>query len=636
MIELSVRLVVAIGLLASALVLKQPSMPLAWELAAGFAAFSGLVYWAETKKLRNGGIAGFVAVLDAMFIATVAADAGQLENFGFLVLVPMVWATGRFGTDAASMSPLVAATVMVSSNFFERDGFTLPILFHTLGILVIGLLTNQAKVVLKETQVPFEVLKEVPVGTERNGQLESNYRTLKGHLEDLEKKARRDRTAMRVYVSTQHSEEPYFGSLAKALAGACDVGGAAVYVYQKETRGMVFEGYSGSVPKSVRDMGLTIPSGLSDAQMRSRTEMQIRELIENASGAQVATVLLKDKGRLTGLIALFERSVHKLDEGLQTAQEASDALGSMVADEIKREDFQRRLRETEILYGVASVTIGADTPQTMMSRIVRELGETVRVDHLGVFFLDGTNAIPVATTGASNRLFEEIDFGADFGIAGWIEEDAQETLLLDALDDGRIEKITAIKQRVGSYLMVPLLVDGKPYGFLTASTHSTSGIDSAKQGTLRSVAAEANQALNRLVKPGQDPEGVMTPTEFYGAVRAGRNGHLVYLEVLRREENVEKYGKPAYDLALRTLMRALRSKLPSGAAICRRDEGDYVVFLPTMDEESAREWSSEATATASLIGLSTPDGRTKIPLGLRAKVALLRPQKSQVSQEKTA
>lgn len=636
MIELSVRLVIAAAVLASAWTLKQPSWDVGWQWAAGFAVYSGLVYFIERSKNRNSGIAGFIAVFDALFVATVLADTGQLHSFGFLVLVPMMWATGRFNSDAASMAPLVAAAVMVSSNFFEGGGFTLPILLHTLGILVVGLLTNQKKIVTKETQVPIEVTREVMVKEERDSQLEASYRSLKDHVNELEKKGRRDRVAMRVYTATQQSDDPYFTTLAKTLGDACEVGGVAVYTYDSQQKRMIAQGYGGVVPKTVRDLAFDVPSDLGDGQMRHHIEQRMLRLRDADSPLQISTVLLKDKGRLIGMVALFEKSLHALDTGLRAAQDSAEALGPMVAAELRREDFQMRLKETEILYGVASLTLGAETPRSMVSRVMRELGETVRLDHLGVFFLDEEDAIQISTLGATNRLFEEISFAYGTGLPGWLELGAPEVFLPDTLDDDRVEKTTAIKRRVGSYLMIPLTVDGKPYGFITAATHSAGAIDKAKHNTLRVIAAETNQALNRIVSPSTDPEGVMTPGEFYDAIRKGRDGHLVYIDVLRREENIEKFGQPAFDHALRKLLRGLRAKLPSGGAICRRDEGDYVAFLPTIDESEARKWSTQATASASLIRLVTPDGRAKIPLALRAKVALLRPQKHQVSKVNAA
>lgn len=636
MFELLVRLATAALFFGAAIAFRKPDLATAGLIGGGFAAYSGLVYWVEQKGLRNSGIAGFVAVLDAAFIAGTLAQIGELERFGFMVLAPLMWATGRFGSDAASMTPLVAATVMVSSNFIENEGFTLPIMLHTAGILLVGLLTNQAKVVLKETQVPVEITKEVRVKDAADMKAQEGYRQLKEHVQDVEKKSRRDRVAMRVYVSSSQSDEPMAATMADTMVDACETAGAAVYYYDSQQRRMVAQAYSGLVPKSVRDLSFDVPSGLGDGQLKHQLEQRFMRLRDPDSPLQIGSVLLKDKGRLLGMVVLFDKSAVGLDTAVRIAGDAAEALGPMVSADRRKEDFARRLKETEILYGVASVGLGAETPRSLVSRVLRELGETIRLDHMAVFFVEGGEAIQITSFGAANRLFEDISFAGGTGLEGWQAIDCPEVYIPDALDDDRVEKAVSMKRRVGSYLMVPLEVSGRVYGFISAATHSANGIDSAKHGTLKAIADETSQAIARIENPGEDTGGVMVPTEFYAAVRGAGNGHLVYFDVLRRDENIDKFGRPAFDHALRKLTMRLRTKLPVGGALCRRDEGDYVAFLPTLDEAIARSWSNEATAMASMIGLTTPDGRARIPLALRSKVALLRQQKNQVSAEKTA
>jgi hypothetical protein len=95
----------------------------------------------------------------------------------------------------------------------------------------------------------------------------------------------------------------------------------------------------------------------------------------------------------------------------------------------------------------------------------------------------------------------------------------------------------------------------------------------------------------------------------------------VYLEVPGREELADTYGRPAVEHAVRRLAVRLRTELPQGATLTRRNEGDYVAYIPSSDEDYVRRWANSATALASLIALRTPDGRTRIPLALRAKTA---------------
>ncbi|MCB0826547.1 MAG: GAF domain-containing protein, partial [Armatimonadetes bacterium] len=425
-------------------------------------------------------------------------------------------------------------------------------------------------------------------------------------------------------------------AVAHKLNEEVETEGLVIYSFDAYDRRMVPTGNAGTVPPDLIDCAFEIPKGMGDGQIRHMIDKRILALRDPERLVQCATILLKDRGKFVGMLALFSPSIKSLDESLRLATDASDALGPMVNSELQKSDEKQRLREMETLYGVASVVLGSESPTNLASRVVRELSDTIAVDHIGISFLDGDDTISVANHGGQNRIFDEVSFAFGSGIAGWLKTGSPELYMVDALADDRIDKTTAMKKRVGSYCMIPLQFGPEPYGFITASTNRVGGIDFGKLKTLRAIAAETSQALGRLTNPSAGASGAMTPTEFYAAVREGKNGHLVYLQLLRRDELVEKYGAPAMDYAVRKLLNQLRAKLPSGGAICRRDEGDYVAFLPNWDESSSRSWANDAAATASMVGISTPDGRAKIPLALRAKVAGIGQQNHQVSQEMSA
>ena len=191
--------------------------------------------------------------------------------------------------------------------------------------------------------------------------------------------------------------------------------------------------------------------------------------------------------------------------------------------------------------------------------------------------------------------------------------------------DGARSGRPAIKRRVGSFAAVPLQFTETPYGFITAATQRVGGIDASALETLRIVAAEMSQAFARLENPHRDAEGLMTPKEFKIACNRC-DGALVHIDVLRRAELAESYGQPALDMAVRRFASKARARLPLGGALCRRDNGDYMFFLPEWETEQATRWANDLIATYSAVAVSTPDGRLRIPLAMRAKTALITPQ----------
>ncbi|MBX3113769.1 MAG: GAF domain-containing protein [Fimbriimonadaceae bacterium] len=632
-VELGVRLGLAVTVVACSLLLKQPAGEIGWQAPTVYSLIALAVFGLDKYKRRNSGVAGFVAVFDALFIATVLSATGQLDRFGFLVLAPMMWATGRYATDAAAMAPLVAASVMVTSNFFGGPGFTLPIMMHTLGILVVGLLTNHSKVIHKETQIPVEVTREIEVESEGSIRMKESYATLKNHVKELEQSTKKERLGMKLWAVANSANENPLTALASKLREEAVVEGVIFYTLDPEERKFVVSSVSGKVPSQARESSLSLAKGLSEAQMRDRLDRQLSELRDPERAVKCASLILKNQGKPCGCIGLFEASPPALMAGIDALKVVTEYLGGLLAQILKKEDESRRLREAEILYGVASVTIGAESQQGLIARVIREVGAVIDVDHLAAFMLDGDSSTMVSSYGATHRVMEDLSFAYGPGQAGWLMTGSPEVIAPDALEDDRIDKTIALKNRIGSFVLLPILNGDQAIGYVTASTNRIAGIDRARLETLRAVVGELGQAVIRQNGGSAIQHGVMTPQEFFASVRDGGAGHFVYFDILNRESLIKEFGQPAIDAAMRKITHRLRGKLPTSGGLCRRDEGDFVAYLSGMTNDNAQAWANDNAAMVNGLRLTTPDGRLKIPMNVRAKVAPFSPQKRQVSQE---
>ncbi|ARU42063.1 hypothetical protein CCB80_13295 [Armatimonadetes bacterium Uphvl-Ar1] len=636
MVELVVRLLLAATVTVTGLALKMPAGDLGWQAGVTYAAVAFGIYVLDGLKRRNSGIAGFVAVFDAVFIAVILSSLGQLDRYGFLVLAPMMWATGRYSSDAAAMAPLVAATVMVCSNFFGGAGFTLPVMLHTIGILVVGLLTNQAKVVVREKEVEIEVSKEILVESEESIRMKESYNSLKSHIAELEQSTKRERLGMKLWAAANNGQESPILAMAGKIKDDSALEGVAIYTLDGPDRRFVVSAVSGKVPEKIRDSALMIGKGLSEAQIIDRLERQLMELRDPERAVKARALVIKHEGKPTGCLALFDMQGLAVNEAVLNTKPVMDYMGGLVHQAVKKDDEVRRLREAEVLYGVASVTIGAESQQNLISRVVREIGEVIQLDHLAAYMVDGEDAQVVTTVGASHRIMEHLSFAYGPGMSGWTMTGHPEVIIPDALDDDRIDRAAALKNRVGSLALLPILDGDKALGFVTATTHRVGGVDRARLETLRAVVAELSQAIVRQDLTHEKPLGVMTPAEFFGMVRKGGAGHFVYFDLPGREVVAKEFGRPAVDAAMRKLTHRLRSKLPSAGGMCRRDEGDFVAYLSGQTDDAAQKWANETAATLNGLELRTPDGRHKLGLMIRAKVAPFSPQKPQVSQESAA
>src|SRR5579862_8110709 len=108
MVELAIRLSIAIGVFGLGLMGFVP-FDVSWKAALALTALPLFGHRFETKGLMNPGIAGFFAVADAVTLAILLGASGALHEFGFLVLIPCIYAGARFSAPMTSMAPLAAS-----------------------------------------------------------------------------------------------------------------------------------------------------------------------------------------------------------------------------------------------------------------------------------------------------------------------------------------------------------------------------------------------------------------------------------------------------------------------------------------------------------------------------------------------
>jgi len=601
-----------------------------WRVAA-FAAAAALVQMLlERRGFRGSGTATLFALVDASLIAMATGSALAIDRLGFLVLVPCAYAIARFGASSALLAPISVSLLVVAHNLFQRTPMEPTTLAQFLGILTVGLLLNQGRVVLTIERPP-EVPAESPVlEPEPSGFLElrENFRRLRDHCINLERRSQRDQLTASLVDAMFASGDRLPQRLSHRLRELAGVEGLVLATAAQTADSMVVRAVSGEVDTPMRTVQFPIPTSWPEVQVRQAVNDLLKTLPSATGRSQSGNVVLKAHGRVIGVACLTDHDPKRLSEGLERAEAASGILGKLLFEDLESESLRYRTRCADLLYAVATVTAGSATPASLASRVVRELGELAEVDHLGVWMRDGDSAVPLASSGARCALLDAMSFAAGPGLVGWYGVGMPELWLFDTGDDARCPRAEAVKRRTGSFLAIPISFDEVPFGYLTAATHRAGGLDLGVLELLRTLAAEMGQALARL--QGVDRGGLATPTEFQAAVAEAGDGCLVVLEPLRRMELTEQYGAPVVETALRTLSRRVRGRLPAHAFLCRRTEGDLVAFLPGCAEPFARQWANEVATLASMIGVGSPDGRSRVPLGLRARVAAKTPYSNQV------
>ncbi|MCX7800821.1 MAG: GAF domain-containing protein [Fimbriimonadales bacterium] len=624
MFELATRLILAGTATLLAGLLAPDAFSLVWKVSSIVGIYSLLLHLLELRGWRNVGISGLAAALDAAATAVVLGSAGQLERFGFLVLAPTAFATVRHGIHAAAVAPLAAGALLGPGTMAGGLDPSPVLLAQAACVLAVGLLLNQRRVSESLAFHP-EPLAHTEDEAEPDALLElrESYRQLKDQYRSLEIRARRDRLVRQLAEAEPSRGQSSMVALADRLRSVAECRSVTLYSLSQDGTRMVVHAVSGDPGGSLTEESVAVDVRDSAAAMKDRLQRALRAAYSPAEAPPMANVLLTDSGRVVGMLHATADNEQALERATVALEDAAPYLARRLADDRRRAAVERRLRETELLYELSSTFLGATTPNTAAARVVRELFAVLEADHLSVQWVEDGECLIAAQAGARLRFLDAMSFAAGPGVGGWLGIGAPEIAIFDTGEDSRCEPTEFLKRRVRSLCIVPLVDGERVVGLVAAASHRTGGIQEAQVRTLRAVAAELARTVGRLTRGRDLPEGLMTPGEFRRVAEGCPEGALVHLETLRKESLVESFGRPAIEHALRKLAVRIRSRLPAGGAVCRRDEMDFVVLLPRHSETDAAKWANEAAAHASMIGLRTPDGSARIPLAVRARVASL-------------
>lgn len=625
MVELVVRLVLALVPAALGWQTGRLDLQSAMTLAGVLAAYAPLVAILERRDMRAPRVAGAIGALDAVWVAAALGALGMLDRWAFCLAVPAVWAAARWRAMGLALAPVLGASATVSAWAWGLDLASLSfwaqvVLAMAVAATPISRPEQQTVYVERDVDAP-----EPKVADTDYIELRENYRKLRDFAKRLESRSKRDIVSAQLYEAAFANVGRLHHRLAYKLREITGVDGVTLYSVAQVGDAMVVRASSGQVPEGVERRTFPLNKSFSEAQLLDRAAAMMRALKTEADGEEGVSVLLKDQGRLVGLACLFEPEAERLKRARETTELAAPALGQLLRKHDADDRRDERLKIAELLYLVSTTGAGAETSASLMARVVRELWATLEIDHLAMWVLDGNAAQRVAGEGAGVRFLETMSFAEGPGVEGWLGIDAPELMLFDAGDDLRSSREAALRNRVGSFCLVPIRFGERPFGYLTAATHRVGGLDKDTQNTLRSVGAELSQAVARIEIESPGASGLATPKEFQKRVAEAGEGCMVVLEPLRKDELVEAYGHPAVELALRTLAHRLRPTLPAGGILCRRAEGDFLVFLRETEIEFARRWANEAAATASTVPVATPDGSRRMPLAVRAKASAYPP-----------
>ncbi len=626
--EFSARILLAGALIALAGWTNVPPFDIAWRIGLLTASYGFVAYLIEQKKLVNPGFAGLVAGLDALAIAAVLGYAGLLPTMGLLVAAPIVYAVAKRGSNPLATGPIGAAALIGAGMMVTQGQIpSLYTLAHAASVLVIAMLVNQPRIVVRPktiqemiTELAESAGSEPESGTQALIELREQYRRLSVSYKQLERKSRVDRISSQILLSRKEPGAD-FGPIVDKLRNLLEADGLILYTSRQATERMVVSASSGRVPDEATGMSFPVKSGDAAYRMKDRAEEAIRAIThEGADECARANVVLKHRGLVVGMLTVVVEDESRLESIRKQGEELSDALAQIIMDERSRRKQIRRQKEAELLYEIACRLDGATTEPDIAKRTAKAVSELIDCDHVGVWTIDGEQAMLLGKHGRDVSLL--------FDYESWIDGGGKPILAYSTADQTVIDHVSAARKRVGSYIVVPIIDGDTPIGFVTvaASPHGSLTPDDAR--ILFDVAAELAHAWistrdRHDGAHGQPTRGLLTVAEFQRAVLSltSQQACIVYFEPLRFADMEDEVGRPAIEMAVRQLGLLLRRHAPTHAQLCRKAEGGFVVLVPDTTFAQASSWATEMAALAAMRSVEAPNGGAAIPLAVKARAA---------------
>jgi GGDEF domain-containing protein len=635
MVELAIRFsLLAIGMFGL-WYYRQPNLMSHLEAGAFVATYSGFLYLLERRGMRSPLVSSVVSALDAAAIAALLVTTGTSGTLGIFAAVPLAYAVRYHGVSGTFVAPLAGALILSAHNLLAQSPITESLILQAIAGFCMCIFSDrpaESKVIAPKSEslqiegLTLENFRSAVIETDNEefDQLKESYRKLREHSQNLESRSKKNHWIVELTEAVHQESGQPLQNLASRLRGICQAKGLTLYSSGTSAGSLVVQAFSGDVPAQVQTRRISVGRDQSESVMR---ECATRALRDTKEDSHTTTVVLRARQRMIGMIWIQCDDEDDLARARETIEFLGDTLGQLVQDVLQVQVMKARERELEVLYQVSSVSLGSETPGTLLARVIRELKDSITSDTIAAYVLDGEELISVASEGTPMRLVEAMSFARGPGIPGWLKLGAPDLLIADTHDDPRVNKDFLMKSRIGSYGLVPIRVGETIYGALSAASIRAGGLSDRDLQSLQLIARELGQAISRLDGSMKSGGGLVTPQELQ-EILSTKSGSLIILDPLRKEELKTEFGNHALDHCIKKFSASLRSMLPNGGVVCRRDE-DIVVFVPDLDELAARQWANEAAASASMMSFHAPDTGRLTPFAVRAKVSNFQPMAQQ-------
>lgn len=256
----------------------------------------------------------------------------------------------------------------------------------------------------------------------------------------------------------------------------------------------------------------------------------------------------------------------------------------------------------QLLFEIGKLIGSVDDLGALLGRISELVTEMVGANACSIMLLDVERGILLgkAAYGPTRESIGRVAFKLGQGVAGWVAEQGEPTVIDDVRDDPRFVNLAHSAQRIRSLVCVPLIAREARIGVLTATSPEIAAFDDSTVEILgfvgRTMALDVeNFRLRR--RTVTDPlTGAYNREYLQGTLEdllerarlAGEPISVAMIDIDHFKQVNDKHGHDVGDDVLAEVANRLRGAIRGNDSLIRYGGEEFLVLLPKSDRPAAR------------------------------------------------